>query len=130
MALAATFDWRELANILQTFGVRLDPSQPENILEIQAHNGIHGRCHGDNAVSRKMEQLFNRLHARSIEVLETMPSKEILFFSLDKMEERGMTRGGFFWALAADSRPGIDCIRRHVMQRFMIRSVQLSTSVH
>lgn len=120
-ALAASFDWRELANLLRACGIELDAGQPEDVLEMQAQNAVHRRCHDANEISLKIEQLLNLWHAQTIREIDALEARSILFDLPPRMGSCEVSPGGVFWALGTDNREGFDCLRRHFYQRIMMR---------
>lgn len=123
-ALAASFDWQDLANMLEAHGGSLNHQQPEEVLELQAQNGIHQKCHDPNDVSLKIEQLLNQWHEDAIEQVNAMEMRDILFLLPAWAEKNEISWGGAFWALGTDAREGLNCLRRHFFQRLQIRSVR------
>lgn len=123
-SLAASFDWRELANILQTEDVVLAPEQPEEALEMQVQHALHQRCHEANDLSLKIERLLNQWHEKAILKLAEMDASEILFYAPASAQRNELSWGGVFWALGTDNRTGFDCLRRHFFQRLQIRMIR------
>ncbi len=123
-ALAASFDWKEMANLLQSSGLELLDDQSDAVLEMQAQNGVHAKCHDANDLSLKIETLMNQWHARPMDVIAGMQPSEILWAFPEEMKRKGISRGGIFWALGTDPRPGFDCLRRHFYQRVQIRMMR------
>lgn len=126
-ALASSFDWRDLINILHGAGVDFKARGEESQIEIQVQNLMHQHCHSENSVSLCVEGLLNLLHEKILKQWKTLPVEEIaelaISFSLDKPHKLS----GFFWALGTDPRPGLDCIRRRFHQRFQVHSIRRLT---
>ena len=125
-ALAASFDWRDLMNILQSSGHDADLRLPESILEIRAQLMIHAHCHSENPLSLKIESLLNQWHAPTIESVQEMRPEEIhSFISTHDLHDR-KKMAGIFWALGADSRDELNRLRRFLHQRHQIVSIRRS----
>lgn len=124
VAIAASFDWKELINILEAHGRPFDLAKPAESLEFQAQVLIHEYCHSENEVSLKVEALLNEWHKKHLEFFSTRPASEIAEFVLTAALNKKSVYAGIFWALGSDSRKGFDCIRRRFHQRFQISSVR------
>lgn len=122
-ALAASFDWRDLLNILHGMGIALSAKGPEWKVEMQVHNKIHQYCHGENSVSLCIEGLLNALHQKTLRQWSGILVEEIAELALS-FDLRKPKLGAVFWAVATDSRPGLDCIRRQFHQRYQIASIR------
>lgn len=123
-AIAASFDWRELVNMLQGHGHSFNLNKPDSILELRAHGLIHEYCHSENDISIRIEQLLNNWHNHLIEFLDGLsPSEAAEYTLLSDWSDKSVC-AGMFWALGSDPREGFDCIRRRFHQRFHIVSVR------
>ena len=120
--IAATFDWRELVNILEGSGHRLDKTQPEVILEMQTQCLIHQHCHSENEISICIERLLNQWYASTLEKYSQCDISEVLN-ELMKLS-MGDKLGGIFWALGTDPRASFDCLRRKFHQRIQVLSIR------
>ena len=123
-AIAASFDWREIVNVLQGQGHTLDLRKPEAILELQAQCLVHEYCHSENGVSVRIENLLNDWHERTILTLADWSPSEIAEYVLTASLDKKESYGALFWALGSDPREGFDCIRRRFHQRFQIYSIR------
>jgi hypothetical protein len=123
-AVAASFDWRELVNILQGSGHVLDLQRSESHLEFQAHSLIHECCHSENSISVRIEGLLNEWHKKAIAQIEHRTPAEVAEYVLGAGWKKKSSYAGLFWALGSDSREGCDCIRRRFHQRFQIFSAR------
>ncbi len=123
-AIAGSFDWRDLINILQGSGHVFDLRRPEYLLESQAHTLIHECCHSENPVSIRIESLLNEWHKKAITQLDSKTPAEVVQYALALSWKKRASYAGMFWALGSDSREGFDCIRRRFQQRFQISSIR------
>ncbi|MBI3306338.1 MAG: hypothetical protein HYZ84_00825 [Candidatus Omnitrophica bacterium] len=123
-AMAGSFDWRELVNMLQGHGHSFDLRKPESLLEIQVQYLTHEYCHSENPISTKIESLLNDWHKKTIEYLDRSTLAEIAEHVLTFSWTKKSSYAGLFWALGSDARDGFDCIRRRFHQRFQIVSVR------
>lgn len=123
-AIAASFDWRDLINILQGNGHTIDLRRPESHLEFQAQCLIHECCHSENAVSLRIESLLNDWHRKAITQLDHRTPAEVVEYVLTVSWKKRNSYAGLFWALGSDPRDGFDCIRRRFHQRFQIFSAR------
>ena len=123
-AVAASFDWRELINILQGQGHQFDLSKPETLLELQAHCLIHEYCHSENLVSVTIENLLNEWCKKTIELFDSWTSSQVAEHVLTASWQEKSDYAGLFWSLGSDSREGFDCIRRRFHQRFQVVSIR------
>ncbi len=123
-AIAASFDWKDLANILQGHGHDFNLRKPETVLELQMQRLIHEYSHSENPVSLKLEDLLNDWHRNIIRFLEACPPPEVAEHVLTAPWPKKSSYAGLFWALGSDPREGFDCIRRRFHQRFQIFSAR------
>ena len=123
-ALAASFDWRELINILQGSGHEFDLQKSEAVLEFQAQSLIHEYCHSENEVSNRIEDLLNEWHKKIITTFDNWASAQVAEYVLTASWNKKSAYAALFWALGSDARNGFDCIRRRFHQRFQIFSVR------
>ncbi len=123
-AMAASFDWRELINMLQAEGRQFDFRKPEPLLEYQAHCLIHEYCHSENPVSLRIENLLHEWHKRTVLLFDAWTPSEIAEHVLSIPLGKKAAFAGLFWALGSDAREGFDCIRRRFHQRFQIFSAR------
>ncbi len=123
-ALAASFDWRELINILQGNGHSFDLMREESLLEFQAQCLIHEYCHSDNEVSRKIEILLNDWHQKMTRLFDRWTASEAAEYVLTGTWTKKSLYAGVFWALGTEARSGFDCIRRRFHQRFQLLSIR------
>ena len=124
-SIAASFDWRDLVNLLQSAGHRFDFETPEALLEMEVQNLIHRYCHSENAVSLRVESLLNQWHGETIRELAEMSVDEICHFVMHLDCSRNLNLEAFFWALGSDDRDRLDCVRRRLHQHvqiFLIRN--------
>lgn len=119
-ALAASFDWRELVNLLQTRGHEFNLKAPESVLEMRAQCLIHEYCHSENELSVRIEALLDGWHEKWVNAISSWPPAEVAEYALTVPLHRQLSSGGFFWALGGDAREGFDCIRRKFHQRFQV----------
>lgn len=123
-AIAASFDWRDLINILQSHGHRFDLKKLESILELQAQCLIHEYCHSENPVAVSIEHLMNEWHKKTIDFFSSLDASEIAKYVLTVSLAKNSAYAGIAWALSSDRRKGFNCIRRRFHQRFQIFSVR------
>jgi len=123
-ALAASFDWRELINMLQSRGHGFNFKASESVLEIQAQCLIHEYCHSENELSVRIEALLDGWHQKWIDAISGWLPAEVAEYALTVPLHRQLSSGGFFWALGGDAREGFDCIRRKFHQRFQISVIR------
>lgn len=123
-AVAASFDWKELVNLLQGHGHLMDLKKPEALLELQAQCLIHEYCHTENELSLKIENLLNEWHKKTIESIDQRSSSQVAEHVLSFSWSKKNAYAGLFWALGSDAREGFDCIRRRFHQRFQIFSAR------
>lgn len=122
-AVAGSFGWRELVNILQSSGHEFDLQKEEGFLEFQAQCLIHECCHSENPVSLRVENLLNSWHAKTLETLSGWPPSQVAEHVLTTPLIK-KNYAGLIWALGSDARQGFDCIRRRFHQRFQIFAVR------
>ena len=118
-ALAASFDWRELANILQGNGHEFNQEAHPAVLEMTIQSLAHQYGHSENPVSLKIESLLNHWHAHLMEWMDCGSPVEAAQYVLTVPLNKKVL-GGLFWALGSDAREGFDCIRRRFPQRFQV----------
>ena len=123
-ALAASFDWRELVNLLQGHGHEFDFENSEALLEMRAQCLIHEHCHSENEVSICIEDFLNDWHQKTIQMISEWRPSQVAEYVLTTSFDEETPYGGLFWALGSDSRQGFDCIRRRFHQRFQIFSLR------
>lgn len=118
--LAASFDWKELSNLLETHGIAIDHTFPEHILEMQVQNAVHHECHSDNSLSGTLEVLLNRLYEDLIIQSEGMNPGQMRMI-VSNIDFRNPNRmGGLFWAVGSDPREEMGCVRRCLHQRSQV----------
>ena len=123
-AIAASFDWRDLINMLQGHGHVFDLKKPESILELRAQGLIHEYCHSENEISIRIENLLNDWHMKTIQTFSELDPSDVAESVLTMPLSSKKVYGALFWALGLESRDGFDCIRRRFHQRFQIFSVR------
>ena len=123
-AIAASFDWRELINMLQAKGHAFDLAKPDAVLELRAQCLIHEYCHSENEVSLRLENLLNDWHDKTVRQFSGWSPSQVAEHVLTVSLSGEKTYGALFWALGSDSRNGFDCIRRRFHQRFQLFSVR------
>lgn len=121
-AVASSFDWRDLINLMQ--GQGFDLKKPDSLLELQAQHRVHEYSHSENPVSIKLETLLNDWHRKTLNLFDRQSPAEIAEYVLTQPFRSGGRYAGTFWALGTDARDGFDCIRRRFFQRFQIHSVR------
>ncbi len=119
-ALAASFDWKELSNLLEGHGITLDYSLPEHILEMQVQNALHRECHSENALSFTIETLLNRLYGDLLLQSEAMNHCQVRTIVANVDFGNPSRLGGLFWALGSDPRQEMECARRFLHQRSQV----------
>lgn len=122
--LAASFDWRELINILQGNGHCFDLLKPEALLEFQAQCLIHEYCHSDNEISRKIEKLLNDWHKKVLRLFDAWSPSEVAQYDLTGSWTKRTLYAGLYWGVGTESRSGFDCIRRRFHQRFQLLAIR------
>ena len=123
-ALAASFEWRDFANLLHSHGHALDLSKPEALIELRAQCLVHECCHSENPVSLRLENLMNDWHRKMLDFFDRRTPSEVVEFVLTVDLGKQVSTGALFWALGSDARDGFDCIRRRFHQRFQIFSAR------
>lgn len=123
-AMAASFEWKELINILEAHGRRFDLTKPEAVLEFQAQVAAHEFCHSENPVSLKIESLLNEWHKKILENFDLRTPAEVAEYVLTNSWNKKSAYGGIFWAIGSDARGGFSCICRRFHQRFQIFSIR------
>lgn len=123
-ALAASFEWRDLMNILQGHGEIIDFDKPEAALEMQAQCRTHEFCHSENKISLGIEKLLNDWHKNSLQTFSAWSPSKVAEYVLSASWNNMGSVSGIFWALGSDSREGFSCICRRFHQRFQIHSVR------
>ena len=123
-AVAASFEWRDLINILQGNGHQFDLNKSEALLELRAQCMIHEHCHSENPVSLRIENLLNEWNKKTIELFDRWDLSKISEYVLTVSLKDKSLHAGLFWALGSDARESFDCIRRRFHQRFQLFSVR------
>lgn len=123
-ALAGSFDWRELANMLHDFGYRLNPNLEEPKIEIQTQSLVHQSCHDENALSLKIENFLDRIHHIWIESVFNWSTSQCKDFAMTFKWQDKKELAGIFWAFAVDKRDHMECIRRLLHQRYQMVSIR------
>lgn len=119
-ALAASFDWKELSNLLESHGIAVDHSLPEHILEMQVQNAVHRECHEENALSYAVETLLNYLYEDLVLQSDGMSHCQIKTIISNVDFGNPSRLGGLFWALGSDPREEMECARRFLHQRSQV----------
>lgn len=125
-AIAASFDWRDLINMLQGHGHAFDLSKSDTILELQAQCLIHEYSHSENPISLRLENLLNDWHEQTIQLFAEWDPAKVAEHVLTTPLSEVKSYAASFWALGSDSREGFDCIRRRFHQKFQVFSVRRS----
>lgn len=112
LALAGSFDWRAMANLVKNAGYELRTDLPESALNLGYQNLLHQLCHDRNSVSLSVEQLLNLWYADSITRLSSLPERKLSDYFLSLAYESNKELAGIFWALGSDSREL--CCRRQI----------------
>ncbi len=122
-SIAASFDWKELVNLLESAGHKFSENLSENLFEIHTQGIIHHYCHSENALSLKIEHFLTDWHQEEIKQISTMRIEEVMNLILNiQFENKNL--GGLFWAIGGDPRKDFDCLRRRFHQRFQIVSIR------
>ncbi len=123
-AIAASFDWRDLVNMLQGQESGAALTADESLLELQAQCLIHECCHSENDISVRVENLLNAWHQTIIRQLACKSPCQIAECIFTMPFERREAYGGLCWALGSDPRAGLDCLCRRLHQRFQVFSIR------
>ncbi len=118
--LAASFDWKELSNLLESHGFTVDHSLPDHILEMQIQNVVHRECHEENTLSCTIEALLNRLYADLVLQSEGMSHCQLRMIASNVDFGNPSRLGGLYWALGSDPRDEMECARRFLHQRSQV----------
>lgn len=122
--LAVSFEWRDLANILQGHGVDVSMKGPEDAAAMQVHNLVHRYCHSDNDISLTVESVLNLLHQHTMEQISHLDTQEVMDLALHFNLSNTKRLGGIFWAIGTEGRKEFECIRRRFHQRFQILALR------
>lgn len=126
--LAASYEWRELANLLRHAGHEIRPSSPDRMTEMLIHNLAHAYCHFENPVSLRIEMLLGLLHNDTVIEIESHDRAGVdgMIRTLDLRDRRRFA--GMIWALGSDPREELQGSRRFLHQLFQVRSVRSCTA--
>lgn len=126
-ALAAAFDWQDLANLAASAGIRNPQNDSPAWLEMQAQSIIHHHCHSENDLSLRIETLLNQWYSGWIQQTAQCEPQELMSLILNAEFRQKKEMAGMAWALGSDPRTGLDCLRRKLHQRFQIVSLRRLT---
>ncbi len=127
--LAASFEWKDLANLLQGFGVEVPHKGVEDQMGMHIHNVMHRYCHSENEVSIAVERILNLLHQHTIEQISHLDTQEVMGFATSFHLSNPRKMGSVFWAIGTDTRKEFECIRRRFHQRFQILALRDLTAL-
>lgn len=108
--LAASFDWKELANRLSASGRTL-PREHTGILALPhaVYRMAHTACLTECGFAENLRCELERIHRQSAQRIRALPLKAVCD-ELQHVDTRNrFAAGGFLWALITDSRR---CVRR------------------
>jgi hypothetical protein len=122
--LAASYEWRELANLLRHAGHDVRPSSPDRMTEMYVHNLTHAYCHFENPVSLRIEMLIGLLHNDTVIRVESSEKEEIdgMIRRLDLRDRRRFA--GLVWAMGTDPREELAASRRFLHQLFQVSAIR------
>jgi len=123
-AIAAAFDWQDLANLMASSGINSPQTDSAAWLEMRAQSMVHHYCHSENELSLRIEALLNQWFSAGIQTTAFCEPQELmdLILNLGFSEKKEMAE--MAWALGSDPRPELDCIRRKLHQRYQIISLR------
>lgn len=122
--LAASYEWRELANLLRHAGHEIRPVSADRMTEMFIHNLAHAYCHFENPVSIRIEMLLGLLHNDTVIAVESGDRSAVdrMIRDLDLLDRRRFA--GMMWAVGSDPRDEMKASRRFLQQLFQVRSVR------
>lgn len=110
--LASAFDSGELANLISG----------EGDLH-QIHADVHQLCHSENDFSVKLENVLNHRYRHCIEKVNGLEATQLCRIAQVKCFDRIPHLAGWLWALATDTRQGMEKIRSYFLERFLNHAV-------
>lgn len=124
--LAASYEWRELANLLKIVGHEINASQANPFLEMRIHNLVHAYCHFENPLSLRIEMLLGLLHNDTVCEVEVLdkPAIDALVQNVDFRNKRKFA--ALTWALASEPRDEVAGAKRFLHQMFQVLSIRHS----
>ncbi len=122
--LAASYEWRELANLLRHAGHDIKPVTADRMTEMFIHNLAHAYCHFENPVSLRIEMLLGLLHNDTVIEIESCDraGADRMVRDLNLSDRRRFA--GMIWALGSDPRDEMAGSRRFLQQIFQVRSIR------
>lgn len=127
--LASSFEWKDLANILQGRGVEISLKGPEDAKRMQVHNLTHRYCHSENDISLTVESILNLLHQHTIEQISHWDAHEVMELAQNFHFSNSKRLSSVFWAIGSEGRKEFDGIRRRFHQRFQIHALRDLTAL-
>ena len=126
-AIAAAFDWQDLANLMASIGIPDAQNDSPAWIEMQTQSVVHHHCHSENDLSLRIETLLNQWYSGWIQQTAQCEAQDLmtLILNTDFLQKKEMA--GMTWALGSDPRTGLDCIRRKLHQRFQIVALRRLT---
>lgn len=121
LALAGSFDWKELSNFLDLADKDLSLERvPESFAELDIQGRIHHLCHSCNPVSARLENLLNEFYKETLANVAALTQESLAQMLLGYPFSHKRTTAALCWALGTDPRAEVDCARRRFYQRFQV----------
>lgn len=121
--LTSSFDWRELANVLSDFGMKLSATCKVHGRALGVYQMIHAQCRKKPELGAYLVNRLNGIHQTAICRVQAMDSYEIseCLNSISIKDRRKFS--AFLWALLTDERHSVQRLANYLIHRYVMNAL-------